>query len=57
LILILMSVVGAVAYEIARRRAERRVRALAASAAEAEDEEMAAATVGGAIGQTVGSTA
>jgi spermidine/putrescine transport system permease protein len=57
LILILMTVVGAVAYEIARRRAERRERALAASAAEAEDEEMAAATVGGAIGQTVGSTA
>ena len=46
LILILMTVVGAIAYEIARRRAERRELAEAASAAAAEDAEIAAVAGG-----------
>jgi spermidine/putrescine transport system permease protein len=57
LILILMTVVGAIAYEVARRRSERRQRAEAASAAEAEDREMATATIGGGLAPTVASTA
>src|SRR5689334_10716772 len=43
LILILMTVVGAIAYEVSRRRAERRERAEAASAAAAEKAELTAA--------------
>ena len=46
LILILMTVFGAIAYEIARRRAERRELAEAASAAAAEDAEIAAVAGG-----------
>jgi spermidine/putrescine transport system permease protein len=56
LILILMTVVGAVAYEVLRRRAERRQQAEAAIAAEAEDREMATATVGGGLASTLAST-
>jgi spermidine/putrescine transport system permease protein len=47
LILIMMTVVGAIAYEISRRRVERREQAEAAVAAEAEDRELATGTVGG----------